>query len=304
MSRMMLLNGKNLPNHDKIWAYAVNEACYLRNRVFSTGISNESKNSYEILLNKNPDLSHVRIFGSKAYGYIPKERRTGKFAERARIGFIVAFDRANSYLILRPDDWKTVVSRDLELDEDKLHGLNMGDSDTQGDPQDDDTQSNDLQKYNDKDHVDDDYLEQVIHYPQFRRSCRAHNPLERLGYHKVMFIQQACMKNYGATTPLTFKGAVSGPNKEEWKSSMDEEMQQFDQMKTWKLVKLLEGARTVKNKWVYFTERDEQQRLERSRARFVAKSFMQQKGIDYDEVFAPVAKYSTFCLNLAFAPQK
>ena len=112
------------------------------------------------------------------------------------------------------------------------------------------------------------------------------------------------MHNEEATTPLTYQEAVSAPDIKQWKNAMDEEMEQIEEKKTWKLVKLPEGARVVKNKWVYFYKKDAEGRLKRRRARLVAKGFTQQKGVDYDEVFAPVAKYSTVRMMLAFAAQE
>ena len=77
-----------------------------------------------------------------------------------------------------------------------------------------------------------------------------------MGFEFAMFLHQSCMKHGDSTTPLTYKGAVSGKESQEWNAKMDHKMQQFEKMRTWKLLYLPEGARTVTNKWVYCTERD------------------------------------------------
>lgn len=64
---------------------------------------------------------------------------------------------------------------------------------------------------------------------------------------------------------------------------------------------LPKDARCIRSKWVYFAKRDSKGRLTRRRARVVAKGFCELKGIDYEEVFAPVAKYSTGRIMLTIA---
>lgn len=72
MARTMLLSSKHIPNYASLWAEAVNTACYLRNRVSSTASKDQTKTPYEVLLNKKPNLQHLRIFGSKAVMHIYK----------------------------------------------------------------------------------------------------------------------------------------------------------------------------------------------------------------------------------------
>lgn len=85
---------------------------------------------------------------------------------------------------------------------------------------------------------------------------------------------------------------------------MDEDMQQFGKMHTWKLIAPPGVSRAVKNRRVFITKRDVDNKIVRRRARLVAKGFTQRKGIDYEEVFARVASYTTVRAMLAFAVQK
>ena len=71
---------------------------------------------------------------------------------------------------------------------------------------------------------------------------------------------------------------------------MDEKINQMKEKGTWNLVELPDGARGMKNRWVYLSKLDADGNLKRRRARLVAKGFTQVKGVDYEEVFAPVAK--------------
>jgi hypothetical protein len=53
-------------------------------------------------------------------------------------------------------------------------------------------------------------------------------------------------------------------------------------------------------KWM-FKQNDESGAVIKNKARFVAKGYVQQAGIDFDEVFAPVARMESVQLVLALA---
>ncbi|GJZ35266.1 DNA-directed DNA polymerase [Tanacetum coccineum] len=61
-------------------------------------------------------------------------------------------------------------------------------------------------------------------------------------------------------------------------------------MKVWTLVNLPNGKRAIGTKWVFRNKKDERGILVRNKARLVAQGYTQEEGIDYDKVFAPVAR--------------
>ena len=63
------------------------------------------------------------------------------------------------------------------------------------------------------------------------------------------------------------------------------------------------GANLVGCKWVYKTKRKANGEIDRYKARLVAQGYSQEEGIDYNEVFAPVAKYKSIRTVLAIANQ-
>ncbi|GJZ88540.1 putative ribonuclease H-like domain-containing protein [Tanacetum coccineum] len=86
-----------------------------------------------------------------------------------------------------------------------------------------------------------------------------------------------------------------------WVEAMQEELLQFKLQQVWVLVDLPNGAKVIGTKWVYRNKKDERGVVVRNKARLVAQGHRQEEGIDYDEVFAPVARIEAIRLFLAFA---
>ncbi|GJX56626.1 putative ribonuclease H-like domain-containing protein [Tanacetum coccineum] len=85
---------------------------------------------------------------------------------------------------------------------------------------------------------------------------------------------------------------------------MQEELLQFKLQQVWILVDLPFGKKAIGTKWVFRNKRDERSIVVKNKARLVAQGHRQEEGIDYDEVFAPVARIEAIRLFLAFASYK
>ncbi|GKF74833.1 putative ribonuclease H-like domain-containing protein, partial [Tanacetum coccineum] len=70
------------------------------------------------------------------------------------------------------------------------------------------------------------------------------------------------------------------------------------------LLDLSNGKRAISTKWVYRNKKDKKGIMIRNKARLVAQGYTQEEGIDYDEVFAPVARIEAIRLFLAYASFK
>nr|GEX30093.1 putative ribonuclease H-like domain-containing protein [Tanacetum cinerariifolium] len=71
--------------------------------------------------------------------------------------------------------------------------------------------------------------------------------------------------------------------------------------RVWKLVPLPAGKIAIRTKWILKNKRDARGIVVKNKARLVAQGHRQEEGIDYDEVFALVAKIEAIRLFLAFA---
>ena len=84
---------------------------------------------------------------------------------------------------------------------------------------------------------------------------------------------------------------------------MNEEIRSIEKNETWNLIVLPSGHQPIGVKWVYKIKKNAKGEIERYKARLVAKGYKQRQGIDYEEVFAHVARMETIRLLISLAAQ-
>jgi hypothetical protein len=90
----------------------------------------------------------------------------------------------------------------------------------------------------------------------------------------------------------------------EWRAAMLEEMASIEENHTWSLVELPKGHRAIGLKWVFKIKKNEHGEVVKHKAQLVAKGYVQRQGIDYEEVFAPVAMMESLRVILAVAAHR
>jgi hypothetical protein len=81
-------------------------------------------------------------------------------------------------------------------------------------------------------------------------------------------------------------------------------MTSIEDNETWELVDLPRGHRPIGLKWVFKAKRNECGLTVKHKAHIDAKGYVQQQGVDFEEVISPVARIKSIRLLLALAAQE
>nr|GEW25698.1 retrovirus-related Pol polyprotein from transposon TNT 1-94 [Tanacetum cinerariifolium] len=156
-------------------------------------------------------------------------------------------------------------------------------------------------------HVPDDEFTNPFCTPvQEVAETSSHN----IGNSNVSTFNQPQVSEYRWTKDHPLEQVHGNPSRPEamadstWIEAMQEELHQFDRLQVWKLVDKPFGKSIIKLKWLWKNKKDEDQTVIRNKARFVAKGYAQEEGIDFEESFAPVARLEAVWIFIAYAAHK
>ena len=140
-----------------------------------------------------------------------------------------------------------------------------------------------------------------------RRSNRTRKPPERDSFITGdwwKFEESLNADTYENTEePTTIQEALNSSAKVKWKEALDSEYTSLFKNRAWNLVELPKGRKPVGCRWVFMIKHNANGAVERYKARLVAKGYSQEEGIDYEETFSPVARYTSIRSLLAIANQ-
>ncbi|KFD60150.1 hypothetical protein M514_27678 [Trichuris suis] len=314
MAKCMLLDAGL---HNRFWGEAVRTAAYLQNRLPSRSVD---RTPFEHFLGRKPELGHIRVFGSKVFCLVPKQRRR-KWDDKAVEGVLIGYDDATKgYRILDPKTNRTWVScsvkivekagvekciaapepegeleRELMTSQPKEGVLaNLDRPEEERLPTAASNQVSNVEE--DRNLSEDEGLILPATKTLIRRSHRANKgiPPKKLCY-RVQVPRKMEPSSWDEMLSL------SPEEKEKWMSAAEEEMKSLKDYKVWELVDLPQGKKPISCKWVFKAKLDSQGRVQTYKARLVARGFSQKYGEDYDETFAPVVKHDTIRVLFAVA---
>ncbi|GJT37829.1 putative ribonuclease H-like domain-containing protein [Tanacetum coccineum] len=321
-ARTMLADSK-LPI--TFWAEAVNTACYVQNRVLV--VKPYNKTPYELFLGRKPALGFMRPFRCPVT-ILNTLDHLGKFDCKADEGFFVGYS-TNSKAF-------RVFNSRTRIVEENLHPVFAGNQtngsagtkayqdvvssqaktfpDNKDDKKDDDQQGDQGQE--DSDDKVDKEEEEVVNSINILNAANAkevnaagekaglelpHDPdmpeLEDIVYSDGE-------DDVGAEADITnLDSNILVSPIPTTRIHKDHPLDQVigDVHSVWTLVDLPNGKRAIGTKWVYRNKKDERGIVVRNKARLVAQGHTQEEGIDYDEVFSPVARNEAIRLFLAYA---
>lgn len=106
--------------------------------------------------------------------------------------------------------------------------------------------------------------------------------------------------NFASKEPAFFEEAI---NQKVWKDAMEEQIKMIEKNKTWTLVPPNTGRKPIGVKWVYKVKMNPNDTINKHKSQLVVKVYAQLPGVDFGEMFAPVARHETIRLILAMAAQ-
>ncbi|KAI0993801.1 hypothetical protein K3495_g14383 [Podosphaera aphanis] len=104
--------------------------------------------------------------------------------------------------------------------------------------------------------------------------------------------------------PTTYYQTTKNEDSDLWRIAIDEEMNALHRNETWDVVPKPKDRNVVGSKWGFKIKHKADGSVDRYKARLVAKGFSQQPGTDYDDTYAPVARYDSLRLLLALSSHR
>ena len=314
------------------WAEAIQCATYVKNRSPTTALC--GKTPYEMWYGKVPDLSHMKVFGCKAYAYVPPEQRNKFDNVSVECIFVGYPEGTKGYRLFNVSSGKFIRSRNVKFYETEFFewkgemittnhtdifcekgfkyfelepNLNSLDMNT---AEDDQCKGTEIQP----EILIEDTEEEVR--PEIQVEETETEPVERNETYEDKFLRETenlgkrkihrpakyddyeCNISPLLEEPKSIEAALSNEN---WGEAIRSEMSSLMRNETWSLVPRPVNKNVVGSKWIFKLKRNPDGSIERYKARLVAQGFTQVHGIDYNEVFSPVVKFTSIRTLFAFA---
>ncbi|KAJ4740894.1 Transposon Ty1-H Gag-Pol polyprotein [Rhynchospora pubera] len=324
MARSMM-RSMNMPA--KFWGEAVTTAVYILNRAITKSVVGMTP--YEAWHKQKPSVHHMRTFGCIAH-VKQLNNQGGKFAARSTPMVFIGYEiGSKAYRMYDPVTGKLQISRDAVFEEEKAWNWNTvhGSERLQG------GEMFEIYEISDNCEQEDEAQQAFIptqsvrHAENGTEELTARVPLDepitattqdpteddvspRNNITRMRTLQdlydvtepieidysELCL--LGTEEPADFQEASK---EESWRCAMQDELDSIHNNNTWSLVDRPTDQKVIGLKWIYKVKKDSDGKVIKHKARLVAKGYVQKQGIDFDEVFAPVARIETVRLLIALA---
>lgn len=300
-ARAMLSHSK-LPN--KFWAEAVATAAYVRNRTTTTS-NQDQLTPFEKWYGRKPNIAHLKVFGCAAYSHVPSAERRKLDKKAHRMCFIGYSKNPKGYRLIDPSTEKVVTRRDVVFNETDFKLFSRKNTEMVCIPDEFSTESEEELIGNEPEAVEPRRSQRTIRRPDYYGFLETGDVAVNDEYINFTTTPDHCAYTVQEIPePKTFEEATRSPHAKEWRNATDLEYQSLIDNDTWDLVELPEEKSAVGCKWVFKVKYNGQGKIERFKSRLVAKGYSQRHGIDFEETFSPVVRYSSIRTLLAHAVQK
>nr|GEV48098.1 zinc finger, CCHC-type [Tanacetum cinerariifolium] len=272
------LLGNTVGHHFQVKLKAVRHAIYILNRVPTRALVD--KTPYEALYNRKPNLENLRIFGCTAYAKITITHLQKLDDRSIHVIYLGVEEGSKAYRLYDPKGKRKHVSRDEPITTLKspitpqtyTYNPNLEEEDAT------------ISSLKNSENGFDD------------TPVRGFKDLNKI-YENARIVETESLL-FTKEEPHNYKEASTD---KKWIEAMEAELDSINKSNTWTLTTLPTNHKAIGLKWVFKTKRDAKGEIIKYKARLVAKGYVQEQGIDFNEVFAPVARIETVCLILALA---
>jgi hypothetical protein len=310
-----------------LWVEATMAAVYVQNRLPHSALG--LRTPEEMFTEKKPEVSHLKIFGCPTFIHIPKEKRN-KLDPSGKKGIFVGYCKVSkAFRIYIPGQHHIEINRVVTFDEDaalKKSKLCQLEEIYEEEPVIPNTAMREVPRAAepvrevvtspDEELLEDHDIVEVQEPPQMtilhkRKPAWGRELIqdgERYGVPQGTMRQVKRPKPFSSYTalmcdlleeePTCFEEAIK---RKEWADAMTEEYQSIMKNEVWEIVPKPKNKDVVSSRWLFKIKHAADGSIEKYKARFVARGFSQKEGIDYEETFAFVARYTSIRTIIAFA---
>ena len=300
-----MLTHKGLPT--MLWAEACNTAVFVLNRTAPTPVSGKTPIELWYQEDNHFDINRLKIFGTKVWYLLPQRHRREKFGSKSRCGLLVGYEGCDGYRIYVSGSRDVVRSCNVKFEQETSY-VEVCQENVQTPFLQKPTESKTLEDNDDSKQGNKTEEKGALEAGQTssrpKRQCKLPS---RLNDYVVDIPVKTNLRDcayyafIASGAPTTYEEAVSSEDAVLWKAAMADEINSQMENETWQLVSLPEGKSLLKNRWVFRLKLKSDGKIDKAKARLVVKGCAQKPGVDYDEIYSPVARYDTVRVLLSVA---
>ncbi|GAU26480.1 hypothetical protein TSUD_294490 [Trifolium subterraneum] len=250
-----------------------------------------------------PSVHHFRVFGCLAHTHVPDVHRKKLDGRSIKCVLFGVSEESKAYKLYDPAEKKIIVSKDVIFEETKGWDWDNKTVDKVDEAVSDTGDNSDIELENEQPASDTN---------EGSGSNNTNNEDAYLNHGNEDYVIDSDESNdipprlqnlaialfSSSEDPMTYDEAVKS---DKWKEAMKSELQSIEANDTWDLTTLPHGVKAIGVKWIFKIKYNEKGKIEKYKARLVAKGYSQRHGVDFDEVFAPIARWDTIRTVLSLA---
>jgi hypothetical protein len=312
-----MIHDQDPPIH--LWEEPTRTTVYVQNRLSHSALG--FKTPEEIFSEKNLEVSHLKIFGCPVFVHISKEKRT-KMDPSGKKGIFVEYCEVSKvFRIYIPHYHHSEINRDVTSDEyetlNKSRIFHLEEvyeeesvaprvaepvREIRVSPDDEIQEDHDMIESQEPPYMTIYHKRNQAWVREIIQDGEKYGALEgtmrQVKKPNSFSSYMALMCDIIEKEPTCFEELTQ---KKEWADAMTKECQSILNNDVWEIVPRLKSKDVASSKWLYKIKHVYDGIIEKHKSRFVSHGFSQKEGIDYEETFSPVARYTPIRTVIALA---